>query len=70
MAADEGGVIPKLPRDGKSAYEIAVAHGFKGSETEWLESLKGLSAYELWLKEGNSGTVAQFLASLGAKPKK
>ena len=28
-------------RDGKSAYEIAVAHGFVGDETQWLESLKG-----------------------------
>ena len=27
--------------DGKSAYEIAVEHGFKDSEQEWLESLKG-----------------------------
>lgn len=27
--------------DGKSAYEIAVQHGFTGSETEWLASLKG-----------------------------
>lgn len=26
---------------GKSAYEIAREHGFIGSETEWLESLKG-----------------------------
>lgn len=26
---------------GKSAYEIAVAHGFDGDETAWLESLKG-----------------------------
>ena len=24
---------------GKSAYEIAVKHGFKGTEEEWLESL-------------------------------
>lgn len=28
--------------NGKSAYEIAVAHGYKGTESEWLESLKGL----------------------------
>lgn len=28
-------------KDGKSAYEIAVAHGFTGTEDEWLESLKG-----------------------------
>ena len=27
--------------DGKSAYEIAVDNGFVGTETEWLESLKG-----------------------------
>ena len=26
---------------GKSAYEIAVMHGFKGTEEEWLASLKG-----------------------------
>lgn len=25
---------------GKSAYEIAVMHGFEGTEEEWLESLK------------------------------
>ena len=28
-------------QDGKSAYEIAVDNGFVGTETEWLESLKG-----------------------------
>ena len=28
--------------DGKSAYEIAVEHGFVGTEVEWLESLKGV----------------------------
>lgn len=27
--------------DGKSAYEIAVEHGFEGTEEEWLASLKG-----------------------------
>ncbi len=26
---------------GASAYEIAVKNGFKGTEIEWLESLKG-----------------------------
>lgn len=26
---------------GKSAYDIAVANGFVGSEEEWLASLKG-----------------------------
>lgn len=28
-------------KDGKSAYEIAVSKGFKGTEEEWLASLKG-----------------------------
>ena len=28
-------------KDGKSAYEIAVEHGFVGDESQWLESLKG-----------------------------
>ena len=30
---------------GKSAYEIAKDHGFIGSETEWLESLKGITPH-------------------------
>lgn len=34
----EGGSMAK---NGLSAYEIAVEHGFSGSEEEWLESLKG-----------------------------
>ena len=28
-------------KDGKSAYEIAVEHGFAGSEDDWLKSLHG-----------------------------
>lgn len=37
------GVIPVNEEDyGKSAYELAVDHGFEGSEEEWLESLKGV----------------------------
>ena len=28
-------------RDGKSAYDISVENGFVGTESEWLESLKG-----------------------------
>lgn len=37
-------IMGKLP-SGKSAYEIAVDNGFKGSETEWLESLHGEDGY-------------------------
>ena len=34
-------VLPIVEVAGKSAYAIAVAHGFKGSEQDWLDSLKG-----------------------------
>ena len=37
--------------DGLSAYEIAVKDGFKGSEQEWLQSLKG--------QKGDSGLAGQ-----------
>lgn len=39
--ASTGGDSGTPGADGKSAYEIAVAQGFEGSETEWLVSLKG-----------------------------
>lgn len=32
-------------KDGKSAYEIALKHGFIGTEKEWLESLHGEDGY-------------------------
>ncbi|WP_329844911.1 hypothetical protein [Veillonella atypica] len=34
--------LPLLEGLGKSAYAIAVAHGFKGTEQEWLNSLQGV----------------------------
>ena len=35
-------VVPVLgDLSGKSAYEIAVAHGYDGTEAEWLDSLQG-----------------------------
>ena len=33
--------------DGKSAYEIALDHGFVGTEEEWLASLKGADKQEV-----------------------
>ena len=34
--------ISEKGKDGKSAYEIAIEHGFVGTEADWLESLKGV----------------------------
>ena len=43
--------IPALKgQDGDSAYQIAVANGFEGTEQEWLESLKGQDG-----KDGEQG---------------
>ena len=38
---DKDTTLPLLEGPGKSAYAIAVAHGFKGSEQDWLDSLRG-----------------------------
>lgn len=36
-----GSVGAVYGKDGKSAYEIACAHGFEGTEAEWIASLQG-----------------------------
>lgn len=36
-----GAVFGKDGENGKSAYEVALENGFEGTETEWLESLRG-----------------------------
>lgn len=55
---------------GKSAYELAVMHGYKGTEEEWLEQLKygedgadGLTPYigsngNWWLGANDTGIQA------------
>lgn len=52
--------ISEKGKDGRSAYEIAVEHGFVGTETEWLESLKGVDGKNgtdgLPGKDGKNGT--------------
>ncbi len=62
--------------NGKSAYDLAVENGYKGTVKEWLASLagengevgekgeRGESAYELAVKNGYKGTEKQWLASL------
>ena len=42
--------ISEKGKDGKSAYEIAVEHGFVGTEAEWLKNLKGVDG-----KDGVNG---------------
>lgn len=42
LKLDKETTIPLIEGLGKSAYALAVAHGFRGTEQEWLDSLKGL----------------------------
>ena len=41
LKLDKETTLPLIESLGKSAYAIAVAHGFRGTEQEWLDSLKG-----------------------------
>lgn len=65
--------------EGKSAYQVALASGFVGTEAQWLLSLKGTngtngtngnqgidgkSAYTVAVQEGFVGDVTTWLASL------
>lgn len=51
LAACQNGKDGKAGKEGESAYEIALRHGFEGTEEEWLESLKGANG-----KDGTDGT--------------
>ena len=52
--------ISEKGKDGRSAYEIAVEHGFVGTETEWLESLRGADGKDgLPGKDGKNGVDAK-----------
>ena len=52
-----GGAACGESEAGKSAYEIAVEHGFEGTEAEWLESLKGKDGADgAPGKDGEDGT--------------
>lgn len=55
-------------KEANSAYEIAVSHGFEGTEEEWLASLNGLSAYDIAKQNGFKGTETEWLSSLHGTP--
>lgn len=64
---------------GPSAYQVAIANGFRGSVPSWLSSLKGPSglmgapglagpsAYQIAQEHGFTGSEAQWLASLAVQ---
>ena len=70
LTDDEGSKILAQGMAGKSAYELAVEKGYRGTLDEWLASLNGSngddgkSAYELAVENGYQGTEGEWLASL------
>ena len=57
---DKETTLPLLEGFGKSAYAIAVAHGFKGDEQAWLDSLRGPKG-----DKGSAEETAQILKKDG-----
>ena len=60
-----------LGPEGKSAYEVAKAAGFAGTEAEWLVSLTGKngdSAYDIAVQTGFKGTKEEWLKTLIGAP--
>lgn len=69
---------------GLSAYEVAVKNGFRGTEADWLKTLKGkagdfvkgakgddgLTAYQVAVANGFVGSESAWLASLKGEPGK
>lgn len=60
LKLDKDTTLPLLERLGKSAYAIAVAHGFKGDEQAWLDSLRGPKG-----DKGSAEETAQILKQDG-----
>ena len=66
----------KLVRVGRSAYDLWLSLGNKGTEQDFIDSLKGVkgdkgdvgdtgqSAYDVWLGLGHDGTKQDFINSL------
>ena len=79
VCGDDSVGVLRSGMNGLSAYEVAKANGFTGSEEEWLDSLKGAlgdrgakgdsgragkSAYQLAVEAGFEGNIDEWLESL------
>lgn len=62
----EGNIMATVLK-GLSAYDLAVLHGYTGTEEEWLEYIRGKSAYELAVIHGFEGTEEEWLESIVGK---
>ena len=53
---------------GRSAYELAVQQGYKGTLDEWLLSLNGKDAYTIAVEGGYKGTEEEYNNALTTAP--
>lgn len=65
------------PYSGETAFEMAIAKGYKGSYSDWTETILGKSSektginmYELAVENGYSGSLASWLDSMVDDPSK
>jgi len=56
--------VAEIQMPGKTAYQVAIANGFVGTEPEWLATLEGKNAYQLAVINGYVGTQPEWIASL------
>ena len=54
--------------EGKSAYEVAQANGFTGSEIEWLTSLKGDAGQTPYIGENGNWFIGDSDTNISATP--
>lgn len=64
LTSNIGAAMDVRGTQGLSAYAVAVASGFVGTEAAWLASLVGASAYQVAVANGFAGDQAAWLASL------
>ena len=61
---DDGTFVEVPALQGRSAYAIAVANGFDGTEEEWLKSLKPQRGIDYWTEEDKAEIIAAVIAQL------
>lgn len=65
LVSNDGGSVKV--EDGASAYEIAVAYGFVGSEQEWLASLKPVKGVDYFTPSDKQEMLAELSGEINAE---
>ena len=60
-STDEFTMLEKAIAQAKNAYQIAIENGFVGTESEWLESLKGADGQDYILTDADKTDIANIV---------